>query len=291
LAFKPIIKLSGHNGSIYTLIDGKDSKFFSCGGDGFLVEWNKSGVNPDGFLIARSEDPIYCGHLIEDKNILIAGSFQSNLMWIDITEKSILYVSKAHTKAIYDVKQIGDEIVSCGGDGKLIWHDIQSMKPSIVLQICNSSLRCIEIDTINKKIYVGSSDKNCYSIDIINKQVVGRYKLHDSSIFCMKIDGDKIYTGGRDTKLKSWSLPFFQLIEKIDAHNSTINSIAFLQDLIITSSKDKTIKVWTKDGRIVQTIYSFDGGHINSVNKVISLDEKYKFASCSDDRQVIIFDI
>jgi WD40 repeat protein len=98
-----------------------------------------------------------------------------------------------------------------------------------------------------------------------------------------------LYTGSRDAKLKVWHAPSMELLTSVDAHRSTINSLALLDDLIISASKDKTIKIWDKSVKLIQSIYSVDGGHINSVNKVIAINGMDRFATASDDRSIIIF--
>ncbi len=291
MAFTPIIKLTGHNSSIYNLIDGGEAHFYSCGGEGYIVAWQKSGMDENGVLIAQCDEAVYCGCAVSKNNVLVVGTINGSLIWIDTIAKDTLYASKAHTKAVHDIKQIGDHIISCGGDGKLVWHDIHSLKPTLILQVCNSALRCICVDEKSGLIYIGSSDAYIYSIDATSQQILNRHLVHDLSVFTLLLDDGVLYSGSRDAKLKMWNATTMELIQSIDAHLSTINSLAIMDDLLISGSKDKSIKIWDKACKLIQSIYGVRGGHINSVNKVIALSGTDRFASAGDDRSVILFGV
>lgn len=289
MAFTPIIKLTGHNSSVYSLLDGGEQVFYSCGGDGYIVAWQKSGKDENGLLIAQCTEAVYCGCTILKNNVLVAGTMNGSLIWIDTALKQVLYASLAHTKAVHDIKQMGESILSCGADGKMVWHDSESLKPTLLLQVCNHSLRCMAIDETNDLIYVGSSDGHVYIVDGATQKIVARHALHSLSIFTLLLVDGILYSGSRDTKLNIWQAQSMKMLTSIDAHRSTINSLALLDDLILSGSKDKTIKLWDKSGKLIQSIYSVDGGHINSVNKVMSINGTDRFASASDDRAVILF--
>ncbi len=289
MAFKPLIKLTGHNGAVYDLVDGGEDYFYSVSGDGFIVQWHKNALNPDGKLVAKNDAALYCG-CCTLANKIVVGSIEGNVLWIDVFENKIIHNSQAHTKAVYALIDFDNYILSCGGDGKLIWHEKKSMLPELIMQVSRSSLRCMCIDSIKKKLYIGSSDSHVYVINLEKRSVETRYKLHDSSIFSIMYNEGKIYSGSRDAKMKIWQAHDFKNIATIDAHLATINSIILLEDLLVTASRDKTIKIWDLDGKLVQTIYSFEGGHINSVNKVLALDWETRFVSGSDDRSLVVFD-
>lgn len=288
MSFTPFIKLTGHNSSVYGLIDGNADVFYSCGGEGYIVEWQKSGKEENGLLLAQCDNAVYCGCHISEYNLLVAGTMHGTVVWVDIAAKQTLHVSLAHTKAVYDIKIWNNQVLSCGGDGKLIWHDLISNTPMLILQVSNSALRCMCLDEAQGLIYVGSSDAHTYVIDANAKKVIARYRMHDSSIFALLLTNGVLYSGSRDAKMKLWRASNMELIKSIDAHKSTINSLALMDDLIVSASKDKSVKIWTKEGKLVQSIYAVEGGHINSVNKVIALDNE-RFATASDDRSIILF--
>ena len=83
---------------------------------------------------------------------------------------------------------------------------------------------------------------------------------------------------------KSWNI----LIKKQNAHDGHIYSLCqATNDRIISASSDHTIKIWEKSSNDL-ILLSTINKHTDSVMKVIALPKK-KFASCSDDRSIRIF--
>jgi WD40 repeat protein len=285
--YKPIIKLTGHQGAIYSLVDSISPYFYSVGGDGFVVQWNKIGNNHNGKLIAKADHALYCAHLISNQNLFLCGGMQGSIYWIDMTENEIIKDTKLHTNAIYDIAHIDDTVITCGADGKLIFWNGTSMTPELILQVSNQALRCMVYH--DGKIYVGCSDKNLYICDASSRRIVSRHMLHANSIFSLMINHEKLYSGSRDAKINVHNITDISILSKIDAHNATINSLCTHEGFIISASKDKSLRIWQPDGKLVQSLNAIYGGHINSVNKVITLSDTPYFASASDDKSIVIW--
>ena len=119
--------------------------------------------------------------------------------------------------------------------------------------------------------------------------------IHSEEVRCLIMLQDKrIVTGSSDKSISICSFDIFTTkwelnIHKPNAHNNSIYSLCELaSNILISSSEDKSIKLWNIDRNDLQLIKILIG-HKNVVNKVISLP-KQKFASCSLDRTIKIWD-
>ena len=102
-------------------------------------------------------------------------------------------------------------------------------------------------------------------------------------------------TGGKDAFLRVWNgNEGFSLIKEIPAHNYAIYDIIVnsSSQWIATASRDKTIKIWDLEfnEKPLRLDRAKKGGHLNSVNGLMMLDDN-RFASCSDDRSVVIWQV
>lgn len=288
-----VSQLTGHNAAIFSLVAATDDHHvFSGAGDAWVVEWDLN--QPDlGKLVAKVEAQVFSLCFLPDKNKLLAGNMNGGLHWINLADPSSTKNIAHHSKGIFDIKSINQQVITIGGDGKLSKWDINSMRPLESYQLSNQSLRCCCYSEKRQEIAVGSSDGHIYFLDA---ETLDLRKIlsnaHSSSVFSLQYapDGTHLFSGGRDAILNVWDLT--RDLEKISsqpAHWYTINSIAFSPDgqFFATSSRDKTVKVWdAQNFELVKVLEGGrDGGHFNSVNKVLWL--KSGLLSCSDDRTII----
>ena len=73
--------------------------------------------------------------------------------------------------------------------------------------------------------------------------------------------------------------------------NFSVYDLLFISDTeFISCSRDKTIKIWNSETfSLSQRIEAKNGGHLHSVNKLIKIGAK-SFASCSDDKRIMLFE-
>ncbi|MCK6695880.1 MAG: hypothetical protein L6Q97_27735, partial [Thermoanaerobaculia bacterium] len=117
---------------------------------------------------------------------------------------------------------------------------------------------------------------------------------HANSVFVVAYTPNHRYllSGGRDAMLRVWDLENnLTLVSEQPAHWFTVNHLVFSPDgqFFATASRDKTIKIWDTETfqllRVLETIR--DGGHINSVNRLLWTPDY--LISASDDRSVILW--
>jgi WD40 repeat protein len=295
---KQIAKLTGHKGSIYTIVQGNEPhKVLSGAGDGWVIEWDLTNFET-AKVVAKVETNIFSMAYLPKENWLAVGNMFGGLHWVDLNQKKDLKNVAFHKKGIFDILQVEDHIYTVGGDGKLAkWH-IETQQIVESIQLTNTSLRSIDYDNFGKRFVVGASDNSIYFLD---NQLNIKHKIetaHENSIFTTKFsdNGTKLFSGSRDAHLKVWDLnENFENINSQPAHLFTINNIAFhpTKPIFATASRDKTMKIWDLNSykllKVIDVIKF--GGHINSVNKLFWSSYNNWLISVSDDRTVIVWQV
>jgi WD40 repeat protein len=292
---------TGHRAAIYALAPGRDHRhFLTAGGDGWVVEWNLD--DPEtGKVIATTDSQIFSlARLPGDK--LVAGNMNGGLHWIDLEHPERTRGVQAHRKGIYDFLVLPHQLMSVGGDGMLTVWNMAREQPEASIQLSAKSLRCIAYAPGRDELAIGASDNSITFVDastLLVKAVLP--DAHQNSVFSLVYSPDEttLLSGSRDAFLRVWEVPAerdgipypSQRSPELAAHLFTINHICYAPDgsLVATASRDKTIKIWDAHTfellKVLDTIR--DGGHLNSVNKLMWLPGV--LVSVSDDRSAVVW--
>lgn len=286
---------TGHNAAIYALCAGlQPHQWLSAGGDGWVVTWDQS--DPEtGRLLASVETQVFSLLALYDHNTVVAGNMNGGVHWINISHPEQTRNIQHHQKGVYDLKQVENHVFSVGGDGILTRWDAQTGRALESLHLSNKSLRCLAHSAERNELAVGASDSNIYLLDagtFAIKEVLK--KAHDPSVFCLLYTpgGNQLFSGGRDAMLRLWNLETNTPTGAWPAHRYTLNALVYSPDrkYLATASRDRTIKVW--DAQTVELLKVIDtiryGGHVNSVNKLLWMNEG--LISCSDDRTMVMWE-
>ncbi len=294
-----VAQLTGHNASIFALSpSARDRHFLSGAGDGWVVEWNLD--DPEtGRLLAKVETQIFALHLLADHQQVVVGNMNGGVHWVNLNMPDQTQNVLHHKKGVYGIERVGEWILTLGGDGKLSRWSIAERRSQESLQLSAQSLRAIAHSPERGELAVGASDNNIYLLDAqtleVRKVIEG---AHENSVFTVRYqnEGRRLFSGGRDAHLKVWDAgEDFQNISSQPAHWFTINDLAFDpgEQWLATASRDKTIKIWDAQTfellKVLDTIR--DGGHINSVNRLLWSDYGPYLISAGDDRSMIVWEV
>lgn len=301
MQIKRIHNCTGHRASVYALAPGRDSRhFLSAGGDGWIVEWNLD--NPEtGLLKAQTESNLFSLCQLPHQ-YLAAGNMHGGLHWINPSAPEKARLIQSHKKGIYDLKYIGNKLFSAGGDGILTIWNTDTQLPEASIQLSGAALRCMAYAPGRNELAVGSSDHRIIFLSLSSLSITGEIRdAHTNSVFSVAFSPDEktLLSGGRDALLHVHSLSDHGTwttdarAPELPAHLSTINHIVFSPDasLFATASRDKTVKLWDfSNGRLLKVLDTVRyGGHVNSVNRLLWMDNI--LLSASDDRTVSIWEI
>lgn len=290
-------QLTGHNAAIFALIEGPSERhIFTAAGDAWVVQWNLD--EPDlGKLVAKVEAQVFALCFLQQAQKIVAGNMNGGLHWIDLHDPEATRNIAHHRGGVYDIKSVGEQVFTVGGDGRLSRWSVQEMRSTESYHLANQSLRCIDFSESRNELAIGGSDGAIYLLDADSLEL--RHVIrqaHGSSVFSVQYSPDTrhLLSGGRDAHLNVWDLANdFKCISSQPAHWFTINSIVFSPDgrFFATGSRDKTLKIWDASNFELLKVLEGgrDGGHFNSVNKVLWLPSG--LLSCSDDRTVIRWQI
>ena len=290
-----IHQMTGHRGALYTLIPGTvPGSLFSAGSDGWIVDWN-TGDPDNGKLAATVAHQVFSMCLLPDQKRLVAGDMQGGLHWIHLLEPEKTKGLAHHRLAVYDLLYHPDGFLfSVAGDGLLTRWDATAQRSMESLQLSAKALRCLAYAPARRELAVGASDGSIHLLDADTLAIRQSIRnAHLPSVFTLAYSPDMRYllSGGRDAMLRVWDLEtgLEKVISEQAAHWFTINHITYSPDgqYFATASRDKTIKIWDAASfkllKVLDVIR--DGGHINSVNRLLWLSEG--LFSCSDDRTLI----
>jgi len=291
-------QLTGHNGSIFALSPTESDRYFLSGaGEGWVVRWDLD--QPElGKLVAKVETQIFALHYLASENKVVVGNMNGGVHWVDLENPDNTINVAHHKKGVFAILEIGDQVLTAGGQGMLTRWDKRSGKSIDSLRVSHESIRALAHNPVQGELAVGASDNAIYILDaesLAVKQVLA--DAHDNSVFalCYSPDGELLFSGGRDAHLKVWDTQAAYIrLSSQPAHLFTINEIVFHPNgqYVATASRDKNIKIWDAQSfQLLKVLESYrDNGHLNSVNTLLWLGHRNCLISGSDDRSLILWE-
>jgi WD40 repeat protein len=295
---KKIATLTGHNASVFKVIEGKTPQhLLSADGAGWIVEWDLA--DPEiGRLIAKAEGNIFALAFLKEKNILLAGTMYGGVHWLNLNDTSLNKSIAQHEKGVFGIEIVENDVFTIGGEGTITRWSSATQRTVESHQLSQQPLRAIAYSAVRDELAIASSDRTIYFLDRKLNLKRKIHQAHHHSVFsvCYSPDGKLLWSGGRDAHLNIWNIENdeIQLVSSQPAHFFTINAIAYSLDqtYVITGSRDKTIKIWDAATfellKVVDTLRN--GGHINSVNSLLASPYNNYIVSGSDDRRVMVWE-
>lgn len=291
---KRISQYEGHQDAIYRLEWASGTGFFSAGGDGMVVQWNLEEPN-QGKLIAKSETSIYALGYNPSTQILAIGKNNEGIQFVEAGTLKDAGFIKTGAVAIYDILWLGDDVYAGLADGSLVRINFPGLKIEMTRRHSEKSLRCLISNTKTGVVAAGYSDCVIRLLSQGDLDCSHQWKAHDFSVFTLgwESTGKGLLSGSRDAKLKRWRIESsISLNMEVNAHLFALNHLQISPDgqHLITCSMDKTVKLWDAAGlKLLRVLdHSRHGGHRNSVNRVMWLDN-LTFVSAGDDRSISIW--
>jgi len=304
MTFQPkVIKkaqLTGHEASIFALCRYQDdTKFLSGAGDGWVAEWDLKAPE-NGRLIAQVDTQIFYLEYLPGQSTVVVGNMNGGVHWVPLSQEGKASNIAHHEKGVFGILPLDNFVYTIGGQGLITRWNIHAQQAEESLRLSNQSLRSIAYCSQREELAIGASDNAIYILDAQKLQLKAKISgAHDNSVFSLQYtpEGNYLLSGGRDAHLKAWKMNGSSPVceEAIPAHWYTINSIAFHPEgkWLATASRDKTIKIWDpKSLKLLKVLkMQRDGGHINSVNRLLWSPYRNTLISASDDRSIILWEV
>ncbi len=284
-------EFTGHTGAIYSLSpDLEPGRFLSCASEGIVASWDIE--RGEAEAVAKAPGPIFSMRLIPERNLLLLGLENGDLLFNDLKTKQTLRRVQLHKKALFDFLPLpdGKHLVASGADGALSIWDLDGRDHLHYQKVSEVSIRTLALAPDQEHLLCGSSDHLVRVFDL-GLNLKTSWRAHENSVFRIAFspDGKTLVTTGRDAHIKSWSWPDRKLIASVPAHNYAVNDLVFPDgsEVFFSGSMDKSIKLWrTYDLKLLK-VCNFDKNacHWNGVNRLLWLEGNV--FSCSDDRRIM----
>ncbi|GIV37568.1 MAG: hypothetical protein KatS3mg032_1947 [Cyclobacteriaceae bacterium] len=290
--------LTGHRSSIYALAAaGPEGMFFSAGGDGITALWDVNHPH-EGTMLANIPAPIYALHHWQPGQLLVIGHNFEGIQVIDWQNKRKAGSLAFTTAAIFDLQSHGETLFAGSSDGVLTAIHLPSLTVKKQIKLSDKSLRCLSINTATGELAAGYSDGFIRIFNLETLQLKHQFAAHGLSVFTVRYTPSQAYllSAGRDARLKAWEVKSqYTCAGEVTAHMYAINHVEFSPDKkhFVTCSLDKTIKVWELPTLTLLKVIdrARHGGHGNSVNRLLWLNNPNCLISASDDRTLSVWKI
>ncbi len=304
-SIRKVQQLTGHNGAIYALAPGPEPRtFLSAGGDGWVVQWSLAEKDEQGELlgrlVAKVDTQVFSLAYIPTTHTVVAGDMNGGVHWLNLREDRPNRHIAHHKKGTFGLQIVGEELISIGGSGMLTKWDILRQASIESLHLSSQALRSLVHVPGTNTIFFGSSDHSIFKLSVDSLEVQEKVAAsHENSVFALHnhpLHPGTLYSGGRDAQLKKWSIGESLTLENAQpAHWYTINHLIAdpSGDYLLSASRDKTIRIWdSTEFKLLMTLDAArDGGHVNSVNRLMWIEGTSFFVSASDDRSLILWEL
>ncbi|WP_020536252.1 WD40 repeat domain-containing protein [Lewinella cohaerens] len=308
LNIRKVHQLTGHNAAIYALVPGpQPGTFLSAAGDGWIVQWSLNDATEGeellGKLVAKVDTQVFSLAYLPVTNTVVAGDMNGGVHWLNLSEDRPNRHLAHHRKGTYGIVIAGDQLITLGGDGVITRWDTLRQSSVESLQLSNKALRTAVYREEEAEWLIGASDHHIYRLDAADFSIKEKIAAaHENSVFCIQEhpkESNKFFSGSRDALLKVWQIGEegapTALLDSQPAHWYTINDLLTSPDgkHLLTASRDKTIRIWdTATYKLIKTLDAArDGGHVNSVNRLLWVPGTSCFVSASDDRSIIVWNV
>lgn len=292
IEFELVQTLEGHEHPIYALCPSeKEHIFFSAGGEAAVVEWSLKKMQPIK-VVYKSSGSIYFLHSVVEYPYLISGDRNGVLSIFDFNQQKLVYQQQVSSAAIFNIKNIGNQLYLINEKGELIHFNLDSFQKVETFSLSNQALRTMCIG--HHTLYISGKDLVVYEFDLKSQNISKKISDHTLPVFSSIYDLEDqiLYTGSRDAHIKKWNE--HELIKSIPAHYFAVNDLQFnnSKEYIISASMDKTIKVWSKELELLAIAdASKNKGHMKSVNRLAISKYEDFIMSASDDRNILVWKI
>ncbi len=289
-----VLELNGHSAAVYSL--AFDYTFvYSASADHFVARWDLINGTQDKFSV-KADAPVYSVATISDGKRLVMGLSNGSIHVIDVHSKKEVRNIQQHPSAVFYIVEntFNKQVYSCDASGNLAVWDAHSFDLLLFIPLDSGKIRRIAISPDGAYIAVCSQDGKIRIFDTTFFNEIYAFRGHDGGAnSACYIGKNLLLSGGKDAMLRLWDLNKNTLIHEIPAHNYAIYDLMYFQHInkIISCSRDKTVKIWSAENLTVESrIDRKSGGHFHSVNAICQMDKTH-FATCSDDKRIIVWKI
>jgi WD40 repeat protein len=292
--YKKSKDLIGHSAAIYSL-DFDGIYLYSAAGDRFVTRWDLKTGTQDRFAIQFKNTPFSIALFSQNTNLAV-GLENGDLHFFNLAERKEVKFFKQHKTGIFSIleNQLKNQLYTSDAEGNVaVWNTI-SFELELFLPFACGKIRKMSLNHDKSQLILACNDGMIRILETEFFNLLHSFEAHAAAVTSFTFfpgDDTKCLSGGKDAYLKVWDLNDYFCFKAIPIHNFSVYDLLFISDTeFISCSRDKTIKIWNSETfSLSQRIEAKNGGHLHSVNKLIKIGAK-SFASCSDDKRIMLFE-
>jgi len=276
---------------LYAIADGTHAdSFFTASANGVVSEWNtECGVSSE--IKVKTDGAVFSLLFDETTKFLWIGCQKTTLSVVDFEQKKEIKNYKVHPGGVFDIKIVGDKIITVGADGNVIEWNRQDASYSRTIPLCDSKIRRFAISSQNQVLAFPFSNGEMEIVDPLFFNSIEKKKVNELGVASCAFHPKKsvLLTGGRDGEVHLWNTKKnYDPVVNFTAHKANVYAIAFhpKKQVFVTGSRDKEIKVWDSE----TLDFMCGGSHTRSVNDLHFLKNGL-LLSASDDGSIRLWKI
>ncbi|KAA3633869.1 MAG: WD40 repeat domain-containing protein [Bacteroidetes bacterium] len=302
MQIKRTAQLEGHKSSVYALEQGPEPHLiFSGGSDNLIVEWNLES-HVKSRLLARMPERIFALKYVEEKHLLLAGSYTGGIHVIDLKQGKEIQILQHHRSIIFEMAILPDRsgFIVLSGDGSFSIWKMEDLSLISTHGIGPFKLRSLDFHPDGHEMALGSEDGYIRIFDVEHfsekQKLEGHFKGFSVNAVRYIDKGKRLISGSRDAYLVEWDVSNnYSFSKGFQPHVYAIYGIASSPDgkYLASGSRDKTVKIWDAENlKLLTTIKGQDmQAHSKSVNKILWSDFNAQLITTGDDRSVKAWEI
>lgn len=173
-------------------------------------------------------------------------------------------------------------------DGNVYCYSASSPELRTKLTGHESTVCSVNGHSASQKLITGSWDQTAriWSGGVESAKLVG----HDAAVWatCL-VDESTALTGSADKTIKIWNIDTCEITKSFEAHSDCVRDLKLVgKTQFLSCSNDATVKRWALDGSLLET-YDGHSNYIYSISLIVNDESKLKFATCSEDKTLRIW--
>ncbi|KAE8407185.1 WD40-repeat-containing domain protein [Aspergillus pseudonomiae] len=197
----------------------------------------------------------WCLALREDKNRLVTGGAEGEVLIWNIRTKSVTRLLKGHTSTVRSLQIVNDTtLISGSRDSTIcIWDmDSDEVDPKLVLKGHTETVRCLKVH--GGVLVSGGNDGEARVWVIHTGQCLHVLKGHTGTLYDISFDGSRIVTGSLDSTIRVWDPQSGACLGVLSGHSGAVTRLCLQVDTLISADTVGTVKAWsltTASGRTI----------------------------------------
>jgi len=279
------VKLTGHSGGIYGMIQLQDLRICSACADSTLRIWDLNGKCEK--VLSGHTAAVVAVYQMNDGLVCSAGQDKMIRVWNLRTGQSIMTFA-GHNDSVFNLFALPDgRLVSGSADLTLRVWNLSTQKCELIIKTGHTQAIQFSILLWDGTVCTASWDKTLRTLNPQTGALIKEFKGHSAEVLHVsQIADGRIASSSLDTTVRIWNVKTAICDRVLSGHTSNARwTVQIMNGQLISGSKDKTIRFWNLEtGSTVKVLT----GHTDYIRCMLLLADE-RVVSGSDDTTMRIW--